>query len=163
MHPRKLIFSVIIENRSNNYFTSCNSNVFGGKSASDLNLIFVSFLSKSSELIFADLTKFLILLHISLLFFNVTFYSSVRISVKYLSPLLSSICSLDMLIIRYKGFKLAKNNIFVWTFFHLDDIRINIFDVDHLIEKVVRMKFDITFSCHTLSGVHLGYFLNEPF
>lgn len=113
MHLRKLIFSVIIENRSNNYFTSCNSNVFGGKSASDLNLIFVSFLSKSSELIFVDLTKFLILLHISLLFFNVTFYSSVRISVKYLSPLLSSICSLDMLIIRYKGFKLAKNNIFV--------------------------------------------------
>ena len=117
MHLRKLIFSVIIENRSNNYFTSCNSNDFGGKSASDLNLIFVSFLSKSSELIYVDLTKFLILLHISLLFFNVTFYSSVRISVKYLSPLLSSICSLDMLIIRYKGFKVAKNNIFCMNFF----------------------------------------------
>ena len=67
---------------------------------------FINFLSKSSRLIFLNLIRCLIWLHISSYFFSLCLLSLVGTSVKYLFLLLLLLYSFELLIRRCKGFTL---------------------------------------------------------
>ena len=93
---------------------------------------------------------YLILLNSSSYLFSVSVLSSIRISVRYLPPLISSIYPLVLLIKRHRGFKTVwchisnvGNSVFVWFVIYLGVIRIKIFDIMSL-KKIICTIFDIS-------------------
>ena len=102
--------------------------LFTGNSSSELNLIFIYFLSQSSEFLFIDRIKSLILLQSSSYF------------------LISSLLSLERTFYVFQVFdhhipNVINKNIFVRLFIYFNIIWIKLFYIDNIIKKVERLVF----------------------
>ena len=76
------MFVAGIENKPNNYYYAIQFSLISRITwSSKSNMIFIYFLSYSSELLFLDLTRYLILLHVASYVLRLSLISSVEISV----------------------------------------------------------------------------------
>ena len=129
------MFVAGIENKPNNYYYAIQFSLISRITwSSKSNMIFIYFLSYSSELLFLDLTRYLILLHVASYVLRLSLISSVEISV-------ISSCVVDNSISN-----VVDKNLFLWLVVYLDVIWTKIFDIDYTVEKKVRTIFDIDFS-----------------